>query len=193
MTNLKTLRKRVISQRKAISPEVQSKHSQIICAKILEQPTFKKANKIAFYIAVGGEISPTQLLEEALSQNKTCYLPVLHPLKHNELWFVRYTKDAQLAPNEFNILEPADTTERIPAWSLDVVLAPLVAFDKTCHRIGMGAGYYDRTFAFIKEDEEKPKPTLVGLAHDFQKVENIFPEPWDIPMDIIVTEENDYH
>jgi len=69
---------------------------------------------------------------------------------------------------------------------LDLVLAPLVVFDENCNRIGMGGGFYDRSFAFRK-DSQVTKPVLIGVAHDFQKVQQIVPEDWDVRLDMIVT------
>ena len=68
---------------------------------------------------------------------------------------------------------------------LEVVLVPLVAVDWSGNRLGHGAGYYDRTFAFRRDRDH---PVLIGLAHQFQVVESIKPSPWDVPVDLIVTE-----
>ena len=68
---------------------------------------------------------------------------------------------------------------------LEVVLVPLVAVDWSGNRLGHGAGYYDRTFAFRQGHTH---PVLIGLAHRFQILESIEPSPWDIPVDLVVTE-----
>ena len=69
---------------------------------------------------------------------------------------------------------------------------PLVAFDPKCNRIGMGCGYYDKTLAFKKGGEFKNKTLLVGLAYEFQKIDSIEKNAWDIPMDAIITEDKTY-
>jgi len=74
---------------------------------------------------------------------------------------------------------------------LDIVFVPLVAFDEKCHRIGMGVGYYDRTFNFKLANQKQP-PMLIGLAYEFQKVPSISPQSWDVPVDAVVSEKQLY-
>jgi 5-formyltetrahydrofolate cyclo-ligase len=73
-------------------------------------------------------------------------------------------------------------------WSLDLVFVPLVAFDKEGHRLGMGGGYYDRTFAFKTKHSHLKGPKLIGLAHDFQLQSQLPVMPWDIPLNAVITE-----
>ena len=68
---------------------------------------------------------------------------------------------------------------------------PLVAFDRACNRIGMGSGFYDK--ALSKLDASLSQTNLIGLAYDFQKVEHIESNKWDIPLDCVVTEKKVYH
>src|SRR5687767_13746260 len=87
--------------------------------------------------------------------------------------------------NRFGIPEP--TGRRCAPQQLDLVLLPLVAFDRRGARLGMGGGFYDRTFAFLRVAGRR-KPRLVGLAHHFQEVAQLPREPWDVPLAAIVTE-----
>mgnify|MGYP001455042479 CR=1 FL=1 len=75
--------------------------------------------------------------------------------------------------------------------ALDLLIVPLSAFDAAARRIGMGGGFYDRTFAFSRI---RPcmAPKLVGLAHDFQRVEQLPIEPWDVPLHGVVTDKRCY-
>ena len=102
--------------------------------------------------------------------------------------FARWNGDPQrLKANRFGILEPmVDSREWLDAAQLDVILLPLVAFDRRGHRLGSGAGYYDRALA-LRAGRPAP-PLLVGLAHSCQEVQLIPAEPWDIPMDAVATE-----
>jgi 5-formyltetrahydrofolate cyclo-ligase len=107
-----------------------------------------------------------------------------------------------MAKNVFGIPEPEGCKNTFPAAGLDLVLAPLVAFDSQCHRIGMGGGYYDRTFAFLNTQKEKrglasvdegelkdlSQPFLMGVAHVCQQVDVIQPESWDVTLDGICTD-----
>jgi 5-formyltetrahydrofolate cyclo-ligase len=93
----------------------------------------------------------------------------------------------KLIKNRYGILEPPINNQRLtPTWSLDLVLMPLVAFDAKGNRLGMGAGFYDRTFD-VHNHPYRPKPKLLGLAYDFQETSGLKPEPWDVPLDYIVT------
>ena len=80
----------------------------------------------------------------------------------------------------------------IEAAQCDLMFIPLVAFDSKCNRIGMGGGYYDKTLAFKKGGEFKNKTLLVGLAYEFQKIDSIEKNAWEIPMDAIITEDKTY-
>ena len=91
--------------------------------------------------------------------------------------------------NLFNIKEPSSHTKTIPPSQLDLVFVPLVAFDKRGSRIGMGGGFYDRTFAFKQQETRTVMPPhLVGLAHSFQQVQRIKRNKWDVPLTAVVTE-----
>ena len=105
--------------------------------------------------------------------------------------FYPVTPDSQLSKNTFGIWEPV-AGEKIDAKSLDLVCAPLVAFDQDGHRIGMGGGYYDRYFSFLANRNRWRQPKLIGLAFDCQKVEKIRPNPWDIRLYSVVTETNTF-
>lgn len=124
---------------------------------------------------------------------KRVYLPVLVPHGENRLWFARYTPDTHLVPNRFGIPEPARAPHRrIAPLALDAVFTPLVAFDPTGHRLGMGGGFYDRSFAYLLRHRRWLRPRLIGLAYDFQCVDRLPAEPWDVPLHAIVTDRSLY-
>ena len=88
--------------------------------------------------------------------------------------------------NRFGISEPALNSTAIRLLSQHhLLLMPLVGFDAQGNRLGMGGGFYDRTLANI--NALKNRPTLVGVAHDCQQVDELPVEPWDVPLDLIVT------
>ncbi len=74
-----------------------------------------------------------------------------------------------------------------PTWTLDIILLPLVGFDRYGNRLGMGGGFYDRTLARLNHCDMK-RPLLIGLAHHCQEVEQLQTQSWDIPLDIIATD-----
>ena len=112
----------------------------------------------------------------------------MHPLKINRLHFAQYKDNSVLTTNRFGIFEPCLKQAKIsPPWSLDLILMPLVGFDRSGNRLGMGGGVYDRTLAFMAKNN-KPSPQLVGLAYSFQEIAQISPQKWDIPVSRIITE-----
>ena len=133
------------------------------------------------------------ILEQAAASGKRCYLPVLHPFLHGRLLFCRWQPGERLWPNRFGILEPRSRRDHIlPARRLDLVIVPLLGFDIACHRLGMGGGYYDRTFAFLNQRRHIRRPLLIGLAHELQLVDRLDPQPWDVQLDAVVTAQRIY-
>ncbi len=132
-----------------------------------------------------GEQDPGYLNLLAWRRHKSLFLPKLRDF-NRRLWFVEYTNSSPMQLNKFSIPEPK-IFKLIPPWSLDLVLVPLVAFDRTGNRLGMGGGYYDISFESNLTRGKRPK--MVGIAHSFQELSSLKPNPWDIPLDAIVTEQ----
>lgn len=148
-----------------------------------------RARHIAVYLPNDGEIDPAFFMVLAQQLGKTCYLPVLHPILTNRLWFSRYTTRTPMHHNRFGIPEPhrPKVNDRRAPWAMDVVLLPLVGFDANGGRLGMGGGFYDRTFAYTRH-HCGPRPRLIGLAHALQEVERLPVASWDIPLEAVVTD-----
>ncbi|MEQ9021213.1 MAG: 5-formyltetrahydrofolate cyclo-ligase, partial [Pseudomonadales bacterium] len=108
---------------------------------------FRVANNIAFYLNVDGEINPKPLLDLALSEGKNCYLPVVTEANPEFISFAPYVAGMALEPNKWGIPEPPSNKILSPT-EFDVVFVPLVGFSRQCFRLGMGKGFYDRTFSF---------------------------------------------
>ncbi|MEX1033614.1 MAG: 5-formyltetrahydrofolate cyclo-ligase [Cellvibrionaceae bacterium] len=183
-----TIRSRMRSQRRALSPHAQDQAARELDKLLGRQPLFQRSRHIAFYRAADGEIDPHRLLQSALHRKKRCYLPALHPSQSGKLKFIQFNGLTPLESNRYGIAEPPMGSGRcMPANQLDLVLLPLVAFDFQGARLGMGAGFYDRTFAF-KAGQGRQSPILVGLAHGCQGVPSLPVEPWDVPLTAIATE-----
>ena len=185
-----TVRTNILAKRRALTYEEIHTASQQACAQLISTKRWQEAEHIAFYIAHDSEIDPKLLMDLAHSQNKHCYLPALatNDLKH--LVMVRYLPTDKLVKNLYGIPEPVqDPSAIIDPSMLDLVLVPLVAFDKAGTRLGMGVGYYDRTFAFLNQAHQPRHPQLVGLAYHFQQQESLLlRQQWDVGLDLIVTD-----
>jgi len=170
------LRHKMLEKRKILNPETVSTVSTKVCERVKGLDCFKESKKIASYVAYNGEIDPFSLE----SSEKVFSFPVVQ--KAGNLKFFR--SDGNFTKGVLNILEPISEIEE-EIQSLDVVIMPLVAADTAGNRLGHGAGYYDKTFNLEKVSK---RPKLVGLAHSFQIIERIEPQSWDIPLDVLVTE-----
>ena len=180
------LRRSLIRRRRALPAQAVRRASRDVTRNAWQLPALRRARRIGMYLAVGGEIDCSGLLAQAHAAGREIYLPVLSGLA---LRFARYRPGEPLLANHFGIGEPAADKPRLVSGSaLDVVLTPLVAFDANGNRLGMGGGFYDRSFAFLRWRIAWRRPRLIGLAHEFQRVETLRAETWDIPLLAAVTE-----
>ena len=171
------LREEMLVRRKGLkkSRVIESSKQVVEILKSLE--CFESASLFATYAAFNGEIDPSELNFE---KNKQCAFPVA--VENSYLKF--FLPDGRMKKSSLGVLEPVDGVE-INVMDLEIVLVPLVAIDRSGNRLGFGAGYYDNTFSTEKKNK---KTLLVGLAHDFQIIESIERDPWDVSLDLVVTE-----
>ncbi|MBB3329783.1 5-formyltetrahydrofolate cyclo-ligase [Halomonas campaniensis] len=185
------LRRALRHRRRRLTREQRRLASVRLCRRLRRLPEVQRARRVALYLPNDGEIDPTPLIDWLERRRARVYLPVLRPLSRNHLWFVHYHAGTPMVTNRFGIPEPqarhgAHRARRLPAWALDLILLPLVGFDDAGQRMGMGGGFYDRTLAFTRRPG--PRPRLIGLAHDCQRVERLPVAPWDVPLDLIASD-----
>lgn len=180
------LRRRARASRRSISNSRQALAAASLKQHLLRRALLHKSKTIAFYMARDGELSLTPLLSQCARIGKRCYLPVVDG---PHLYFVRYRIHDATQMSDMQITEPTDTRERISATDLDLVFVPLVAFDCRGHRLGMGGGYYDRSFASVnKTRRQGRKPVLCGIAHTKQRRRSLPRDHWDVRMQCLATE-----
>ena len=142
-----------------------------------------KKNKI-FGKIIGGyypynyEIDILQILEKFEKKKFIITLPKIK--KNSQMNFYKWSSNDPLVINKFGIPEPISKMVKYP----DVLLVPLVAFDKSFNRIGYGGGFYDR---YIKKIRKRKKVLTIGFAYSFQKVKKIPTSKYDIKLDLIIT------
>jgi 5-formyltetrahydrofolate cyclo-ligase len=183
------LRRGLRRLRRGLSAHQQRDHARALARTLGRHPAFLRARRIGIYWPADGEIDPRPLLDLPQSSRKRWHLPVLCPHPHPRLWFLTYRPDEPMCQNRFGIPEPARRNRRLRlAWTLDLLLVPLVGFDAGCNRLGMGGGYYDRTLSYLAHRQHWRRPRLIGIAHECQRVAELPVRPWDVPLDLVVTE-----
>ncbi|MBT2296905.1 5-formyltetrahydrofolate cyclo-ligase [Pseudomonas fluorescens] len=187
------LRRLLRQARRALTPAQQREAARGLYRQLAQHPLFRRARHIALYLPNDGEIDPRLLLRAAQRRGKATYLPVLSPWPQTKMVFQRIRPGEKLRPNRFRILEPRmNIARQRKVWTLDLVLLPLVGFDDTGGRLGMGGGFYDRSLGYLARRQQWRKPTLLGLAHECQKVERLAQASWDVPLQGTVSDRHWY-
>jgi 5-formyltetrahydrofolate cyclo-ligase len=171
------IRKKSRSKRRSISNLQQHLASKRLYKKLSRQPDFLAAKHIAFYNAIDGEINLDLLINKAQSLKKHCYLPSVNT-DSQELSFYKTGKGEQLLKRNFNIPEPKKR-KVFNSKRFDLVIMPLLAFDKSGNRLGMGGGYYDFSFRHLA-NKKYSRTKLIAVAHRCQQVDEIKTQHWDI-------------
>jgi 5-formyltetrahydrofolate cyclo-ligase len=193
MNKLQNIRQQLRKQREQLSSVERNLASQAIVNTILESPVYRSSQRVATYWPVKNEVDTLPFITQALEHGKQVYLPVLSGLNKQFLHFARYLPECEMTVNEFNIPEPqVKAKDLVDPIQLDLVVTPLLGFDEQLNRIGMGGGYYDRTFEFLLTKKKWFKPILVGVAYECQKLPAINSNPWDVPLAQVITQKNLY-
>jgi len=184
-------------KRRNLSPLKQKLNAKKLATRLLNLRQLKQAKRIAVYLSNDGELNLLELIKQIWKKKKQCYLPVLNKKRSGYLLFLPYYKNQKMVKNRFKIREPIyNNRKSLLAKQLDIILMPLVGFDKQANRIGMGGGYYDRSLSYMEKDTRKrpvnQKPLLIGVAHSIQQVDQIPIEHWDVRLDMIMTNNKCY-
>jgi len=180
----KQQREKLLNKRARLSKKEVDEKSRLIKEKLFKLKDFSSAKKVMFYLDFRNEVATEKMIISALKMNKKIVVPISD--RENKSLFLSELKDYQqeLSPGTYGILEPKEEYYReVNKKELDLIILPGVAFDKSGNRIGYGAGYYDRFLSQISQTTAK-----VALAYEFQLVDKIKVNQYDIPVDKIVTE-----
>ena len=192
-TDKSDLRQTLRARRRALSAEEQRLAARRLAANVTGTRLFLTSRRIACYLPNDGEIDTAHVIEHIRRLRKTCYLPVLSRLSHDRLWFAEAKPKTELVTNRFGIPEPVmKSRDLVRAQELDLILMPLVGFDDRGNRLGMGGGFYDRSLEFLRHRSRWRKPHLLGIAYDFQRVNGLAPDAWDIPLQGVITDQAVY-
>lgn len=185
-TSKAEIRAALLARRRSLDAGTLRRSGEAMARRAWQLPVLARARRIAAYLPVRGEADPTALMADAWARGREVYLPVL---AGRILRFARYAPRTPLVRNRYGIPEPASHPgEWRTAAELDVVFTPLVAFDGAGTRLGMGGGWYDRTFAGRAQRTHFRRPRLIGIAHEFQHRAHLPRDAWDILLDAVLTE-----
>nr|WP_298891601.1 5-formyltetrahydrofolate cyclo-ligase [uncultured Acinetobacter sp.] len=178
-------RKQIRKQRRQLSKR-QLRQAEIpVVHKLLNTAEIKKAKKIGLYLSDFGEVPTQALIQKLILQNKKVYIPMIYNMNQRLFWTeltLNHLHSNRLARHRLS-MQQIMATRAFDIDTLDVVIIPLVLFDRFGHRVGMGGGFYDRTLA-----KHPYRPIRLGLAHDFQEVDGILAtQIWDQNLDLVCT------
>lgn len=148
-----------------------------------------RGRRIGFYIPANGELNILPLLNRALWMGCRCFLPVLPQRGLRKLWFTRLGKGAHWSVNRYGIPEYGQRLDKVRIHLLERIFVPLLGFDRRGFRMGMGGGYYDASLAYMLRRKRWYRPKLIGVAFAAQGVDDLPVDPWDIPLDAVLTEQ----
>ena len=179
-----TTRRELRAHRKTLDRSTRRTAQRAIARNLLRARAYRRAHTVAVYFSVDGEVDLSSIIEHSRTAGKSVFVPVL---ARQRLRFVELSGRTRFKRNRFGIPEPA-VGRQIDPRELDIVLTPLVAFDGRGNRLGMGKGYYDRSFEFLRRRAHWRKPKLIGIGFDFQKLDLLDSRDWDVPLWSAVTD-----
>ncbi len=184
------LRRELRMRRRNVMPEARQAAAHAIATGVAGLRLFRPGRRVGVYLPIGGEVDTEPVIALARRQGCRVFAPVVTSFARRSMRFVPLSS-APLMRNRWGIPEPGEGVSVHGRW-LDVVLVPCVAFDATGARLGMGAGFYDRHFAYLNRRRSWRRPLLVGLAYEFQRVERLAQADWDVRLAGVVTERGCY-
>jgi 5-formyltetrahydrofolate cyclo-ligase len=179
------LRQQMRQLRRQLPTAIRTQAAADLAERITQNAEVMAKQHFALYLANDAELNTAPLITALWQAGKQVYLPVLHPVCPGYLLFLHYDSSTEMQANRFEIPQPRLNCARImPLAELDIVFTPLVAFDASGNRLGMGGGFYDRTLSQLAPTHPCQ---IIGLAHNCQQVDNVPTASWDIPLQQLIT------
>lgn len=180
----KAIRKKIIAQRDDLDFDVKQSKDELIINRFLDQGFIEKYDNIFCYVSFGSEIDNGKILSTILDSGKNLFVPYVNTDSRQMRLCQINDLSEDLERGHYGILEPKKNLRKpVNSGIIDCVISPGVAFTRKMERIGYGGGYYDRFYSGLKK-----MPFIVALAYDFQIVDSLPTESFDIPVDMIITE-----
>ena len=178
------LRRKLRSERSNLSTFIRARHDEAIGQHLLQMVNSKGARSIACYWPFDGEPNITPICKQLLADGCEMALPVISGDNDHEMCFHSWRQNTELGRNRYGIFEPLKTAP-IELSGLDMLIMPLVGYDRFGNRLGMGSAYYDRCLESLRD---LPTPLRVGIAYSLQEIDLVDKNMWDIPLHGLVNE-----
>ena len=176
------LRSEFLRIRRAAAPPQREIWNRRIAELFAGWPIYQQCRSVMFYVATTDETATAGLIEDALHRGKQVYAPLLGA-QYGEMSAAAIKRPQDLVAGKYGLKMPPPDSEILAVEeSIDLVVVPGVAFDRTGNRLGMGAGYYDRFFSQTRH------AVRLGLAWECQVVAEVPYEPHDIRMHYLLTD-----
>lgn len=183
----KTLRSELRERRRRLDAGERMAAAAGVLRSLEQLPEFLTDTRVAGYWAIDGELPLHNVVTSLRSRDQQFFLPCITGPR--QLRFALWRPGIHLEPNRYGIPEPAGAdVVHADAGDIDVVLVPLLGFDRHGGRLGYGGGYYDATFAGLRGRTAMTTPVLVGIGYAAQELERIEPAAWDLRLDYVATE-----
>ncbi len=179
------IRKTAMLARQTLNDAQRDDYSLRIAERLERTSWFRTATTVAVYLSSWEEADTSEIILRSWRANKRVVAPVIR--KNSRMVFMDIEPSTALSQNRYGLLEPASSRKAFMR-DIDIVITPLVAFDKKGARVGMGGGYYDRMFSQLAGRRVFVRPRLIGVAFACQQVKQIPENPWDIALSACVTE-----
>jgi 5-formyltetrahydrofolate cyclo-ligase len=178
------LRSELRTRRREIPETTRTRFDRAICQHLQQLIEARGARSIACYWPFNGEPDILPLCRQLMAAGHRLALPVIAHDTGNLMTFRSWHENATLVENRYGICEPVQS-DIIPVTRFDLLMMPLVGYDRHGNRIGMGAGYYDRHLELLRDSAT---PLRVGIAYSLQEIDPIEKNKWDIPLHGVVNE-----
>jgi 5,10-methenyltetrahydrofolate synthetase len=181
-----TLRRELMARRAGLNAEAVRTASENALSLIRSLAEWRQAREVLVYWPVRGEVDVRPLVAELWQRGCRVLMPRCRPDAYGEMDIACAACEDELVPGPFTLMEPdAGKCPPVDECSPDMALIPGVCFDRRGYRLGFGGGYYDRLLA----TDGMKRPLILGIGYAFQLVESLPVQPWDMPVDIVCTEE----
>jgi 5-formyltetrahydrofolate cyclo-ligase len=187
------LRREIRRQRRSLSLQDRTIAAKRFCTIAGRHRLFQPGMQVGLYLPFGHEADCHALMDLALARGCRVYVPRIVSYRHARMRFIEHGPALALIENKYGIAEPANRKGHYTSvLTLDAIVLPVIAVDHGGYRLGSGAGFYDRALQHLRRGRRWRKPKLIALAYDFQRIEHLPAQTWDVPVDAILTEKQLY-